>query len=369
MAYPQLSLYAIFAQGTLTKNGESPHIVSGNWYGATVSGTFTGVGLSVLDSADASNASTQLTHLKQDITTVTSGLTPTSIGTGGANYTFTPGYYTGTAVSYSSRTLTFNAQGDSSAKFFISATSFTFTSSTIVLTNGASAANIFWVASAGFTTSYTNLFGTVICTTFSTTNSNDHDTTITGHIFSTGADTFSDFGEGDITVITSGDIPRILHACYAKGTLILTKRGNVPIEKIKAGDKIVTQGKIVHHTLSPKANIERVLWISHFDSDESPICITKNAFGENYPFQDLRVSPDHCMLIHGKTVRARFLVNGTTIYKDKGDVVYYHLECEKHSAIVANGVLSETYVDLENRHVFKESERIQPHKSLSLYLS
>lgn len=64
------------------------------------------------------------------------------------------------------------------------------------------------------------------------------------------------------------------------------------------------------------------------------------------------MSPDHCMLIHGKMVRAKYLVNDT-IYKEAG-------ECAKHSAIVANGVLSETYVDLDNRHMFEESNRIQP---------
>jgi len=88
--------------------------------------------------------------------------------------------------------------------------------------------------------------------------------------------------------------------------------------------------------------------------------LPKNAFGKNYPFQDLYVSPDHCMLIHDKMVRAKYLVNDDTIYKEAGEIVYYHVECEEHSAIVANGVLSETYVDLDNRHMFEESERFQP---------
>ena len=104
--------------------------------------------------------------------------------------------------------------------------------------------------------------------------------------------------------------------------------------------------------LRPKVDVERIIWVSHFTSEGS-ICISKDAFGENYPFQDLYVSPDHCMLIHGKMVRAKYLVNDDTIYKEAG-------ECAKHSAIVANGVLSETYVDLDNRHMFEESNRIQP---------
>jgi len=33
------------------------------------------------------------------------------------------------------------------------------------------------------------------------------------------------------------------------------------------------------------------------------------------------------------------------------------LECENHSAIIANGVLAESYLDVNNRHVFENSVR------------
>ena len=108
----------------------------------------------------------------------------------------------------------------------------------------------------------------------------------------------------------------------------MTKRGYVAIEKLNAGDKIVTYGKIIDHVLWPKAKIERILWVSHFTS-EGPICIKKDAFGKNYPFQDLRVSPDHSILIHGKTIRAKYLVNDT-IYKESGETV---LPCSKWCVI------------------------------------
>jgi hypothetical protein len=36
------------------------------------------------------------------------------------------------------------------------------------------------------------------------------------------------------------------------------------------------------------------------------------------------------------------------------------LECERHSAIFANGVLSESYLDVNNRDVFENSIRIRP---------
>lgn len=56
-------------------------------------------------------------------------------------------------------------------------------------------------------------------------------------------------------------------------------------------------------------------------------------------------------------VLAKNLVNDKTIYQDKecDDVEYYHLECENHSAIYANGVLTESYREANNRDVFENS--------------
>lgn len=44
------------------------------------------------------------------------------------------------------------------------------------------------------------------------------------------------------------------------------------------------------------------------------------------------------------------------------DVEYYHLECENHNAIIANGVLSESYLNMDNRSVFENSLKIHPQK-------
>ena len=87
----------------------------------------------------------------------------------------------------------------------------------------------------------------------------------------------------------------------------------------------------------------------------------KDALGKNYPFQDLYISPNHSLLLNGKMVLAKNIVNGETIYQDKEceNLEYYHLECEQHSAIFANGVLSESYLDVNNRDVFENSVRLR----------
>lgn len=144
------------------------------------------------------------------------------------------------------------------------------------------------------------------------------------------------------------DIP-----CYCKGTLILTNQGYIKIEDIKKNDLVIREGLI-----TPSGTLERnvmavpVIWISSFklknlNSKSRPICITKNAFGEHYPCEDLYISPGHKIFINDKLLlEANDIINGKTIYQDNEceSVQYYHLECEEHSAIYANCILSESYI-------------------------
>jgi hypothetical protein len=108
---------------------------------------------------------------------------------------------------------------------------------------------------------------------------------------------------------------------------------------------------------------ESVIWISKFkvknlNSKSRPICIKKDAFEEECPFEDLYVSPGHKLLLDDEMVEANNMINNNTIYQDNSCeyVEYYHLECEKHCAIYANGVLAETYKEhRNNRSIFENS--------------
>ena len=144
------------------------------------------------------------------------------------------------------------------------------------------------------------------------------------------------------------DIP-----CYCKGTLILTNQGYVKIEDIKKNDLVIREGIITPSgTLERNVMVVPVIWISSFkvkilNSQSRPICITKNAFGEHFPSEDLYISPGHKIFINDKLLlEANDIINGNTIYQDNEceSVEYYHLECEEHSAIYANGCLSESYI-------------------------
>jgi hypothetical protein len=66
-------------------------------------------------------------------------------------------------------------------------------------------------------------------------------------------------------------------------------------------------------------------------------------------------------------VLAKNIVNKNTIYQDNelNNIEYYHLECENHSAIFANGVLAESYLEVNNRDVFENSIRLRRKKILN----
>ncbi|CAI3959346.1 unnamed protein product [Commensalibacter communis] len=85
------------------------------------------------------------------------------------------------------------------------------------------------------------------------------------------------------------------------------------------------------------------------NKDQLPIRILKSAFAENIPYEDLLITPEHCVFIKEQLVPVRMLVNGRSIIQDTSFNHYdvYHFETEEHSIIIANGVLTESYLNTD----------------------
>jgi hypothetical protein len=360
--YSTLNTYALLAYSGITTVNKTS--ISNGFYGTPAGTGITGTYSGTRDDANATTAQTELTNLVSNINIRTFELTSYPLATETVSITLYPNRnYNGEAITFEGISITLDAQGDPNAQFFItSSSSIKFNNvSSITLINRASNFNIFWLA------------GSLI--SFTGTNP----PSIQGIFIAGSAITFDNASQTlgrlyaqteNVTFLgTSSVNGECFIVCYAKGTLILTKKGLMPIEKIKAGHKVVTKGKIYKSKyIKRDANLELepVIWISKFkvinlNSKSRPICIKKDALKKNYPFQDLYVSPGHRLLLNGKMILAKNIVNGKSIYQDNDcdSVEYYHLECENHSAIFANGILSESYLDINNRNVFENSIRLR----------
>ena len=96
-------------------------------------------------------------------------------------------------------------------------------------------------------------------------------------------------GAGPGTEITESGV-----ACYCRGTLIATERGEVAVEDMAIGDRVVTESG----ALRPIKWIGRRSYAGRFvmgRSDMLPVCIKSGALADNVPRRDLWISPNHAM--------------------------------------------------------------------------
>ena len=170
-----------------------------------------------------------------------------------------------------------------------------------------------------------------------------------------GTNTFYTYNDGAGTVFTLTTLGVETVICFAPGTRILTPRGEVPVETLRAGDLVVAPGR--------GAPLKPVRWVGHTRVDiarhrdkrkVAPILIRAGALGEGVPARDLRVSPEHAFMLQGRLVPAHLLVNGSTIIQElwHRTLTYWHVELDDHGVLVAEGALAETYFDDGNRHLF-----------------
>jgi hypothetical protein len=142
-------------------------------------------------------------------------------------------------------------------------------------------------------------------------------------------------------------------ACFRRGTLIRTDRGDVAIEDLALGDRVIT--------LSGEA--QPIRWIGRRSYDGRfiagnrgvlPICISANALADGLPARDLWVSPGHAVLIDSVLVPAEYLLNGATIVQEQyvEQLEYLHIELNEHAILIAEGAPSESYIDCDNRLMF-----------------
>jgi len=105
-----------------------------------------------------------------------------------------------------------------------------------------------------------------------------------------------------------------------------------------------------------------IIWIGRFtvnhpDIKARPICVLRDTYGPQLPINNLYVSPDHNWSIHGVLVPSCELIDGSIFFKhvDAVKTEYYHIELDKPSVIVAEGILSVSYTNINNRYIFQHT--------------
>jgi fibronectin-binding autotransporter adhesin len=142
-------------------------------------------------------------------------------------------------------------------------------------------------------------------------------------------------------------------ACFAAATRLLGTEGEIAVEALRAGQRLMTQS----------GRLRPVRWVGRRRLvparhprpwDVNPVRVRAGAFAPDVPHRDLLLSPDHAVFVDGRLVPVRYLVNGATVVQEAAaSVTYFHVELDTHDVVLAEGLACESYLDTGNRQAFE----------------
>lgn len=134
--------------------------------------------------------------------------------------------------------------------------------------------------------------------------------------------------------------------CYLRGTLIMTDRGEVPVEHLREGDMVLCR----------MGGFREIRWIGRQNFagpkafGKEAIRFAPGSIEQGMPRRPLFVSAGHSMLIGGTLVLAGDLVNGISVTREASRERwdYYQLDLGGHDLVLADGAWAETFADCGN---------------------
>ncbi|MFA9230416.1 MAG: Hint domain-containing protein [Microgenomates group bacterium] len=142
--------------------------------------------------------------------------------------------------------------------------------------------------------------------------------------------------------------------CFTPGTLIATPRGEVQVQDLRVGDRVVTRDN----------GLQQIRWIGTkpmswkdfaANAHLKPILVQAGSLGLGLPERDMMVSPNHRVLVandrtqlyfdeHEVLVAAKHLVGaGGIAVVDSIGTSYVHFMCDQHEVVLSNGAWTETF--------------------------
>lgn len=171
------------------------------------------------------------------------------------------------------------------------------------------------------------------------------------------------------TMKVDGDLVPTGVTCFARGTLITTDRGDLPIEVLKAGDKVLTQDNDFQELVLP---MNRIIGPKELQNNPKlyPIRITAGAMGAGLPKRDLVVSRQHRMVINSDLSKRMFgtpavlvaairltELPGIYVEENVDTIEYFHLIFGKHEVVFAEGAPTESFLlNADTRKAFSSAK-------------
>ncbi len=168
-----------------------------------------------------------------------------------------------------------------------------------------------------------------------------------------GVVSFFDTDGNVASTLTFSNIENII-PCFTPGTLIATPRGEVLVQDLRIGQKIITRDN----------GIQEIRWIGHrampwrdFVNNPhlKPILVRQGSLGHGLPERDMMVSPNHRLLVandrtalyfdeHEVLVAAKHLIGGDGVHAIESiGTTYIHFMFDQHEVVLSNGAWTESF--------------------------
>lgn len=161
-------------------------------------------------------------------------------------------------------------------------------------------------------------------------------------------------GLGNVTGTMSFEGIETVVTCFTPGSHITTNRGLMQVQDLRIGDRVLTRDRgyqDIRWVGRKDLGVDSLLVAPHL----TPVTIQKGALGDGLPARDIKVSPNHRVLVSmpqngvlfGEVevlVAAKHLVGKKGIFQTpRTSVSYIHFLCDHHELVQTDSLWTESF--------------------------